>query len=423
MNTQVVTKQIDDKSKYLELKIIFKKIYSDEKPKNKKEIWLNLIENKKLWIDSIEKVIRLNTNLCYLLQNDQDIRKINLPLYKLHYIFDQDFYYPNNNAEKGINKLFDLINITYGDLEKLLQELKYVCNIILFYDNNKDKIIINEYNYLKKISLPLKGYEELRINLITILKKFKQIDIIIANPQIYKDFLKEINSFKNRYIKRYIIEHKKFQDDIDYFNNKLHNLAEYRALKNLSNITNIRVAYNLKTIKKYLDSFFPKKCYNCHLYNYLKEHPRCNCGFNCGETFVIPPFKKIKPMLIKGIHEYIKELQNSFQYNRLINKHIENHPESPLKKLLNLDIKELNNNLEIFNKELINEINSSLIYTYTINISIKNVLSEMKGTYNLREKNIIANKIKNIINKKINNKLEDIKKLNEENKIIINIIK
>ena len=128
-------------------------------------------------------------------------------------------------------------------------------------------------------------------------------------------------------------------------------------------------------------------------------------------------------MLIKGIHEYIKELQNSFQYNRLINKHIENHPESPLKKLLNLDIKELNNNLEIFNKELINEINSSLIYTYTINISIKNVLSEMKGTYNLREKNIIANKIKNIINKKINNKLENIKKLNEENKIIINIIK
>jgi hypothetical protein len=387
------------------------------------QIWKNIIGIQKIWKEDIEQTIRINSQLAYLIEEEKQLRDINNNLFKLHFVFDQEFYQYDNNSIPGLKRLLNIIISTYGDTNIFLLEINNIKSNLSFIEKKFDQNLIKEYKYLKNISLPLRGYENLRIALITLLKKFSHLKLIITNPELYNELMDDINNFKKKYINVYQTEHQKFQNKVNSFNKKLHNMQEYRVLEYLSMIQVIRVAYNMKPIKKYIDTFFPEKCELEDIENILMEQPKCRCGYILGENLATPSLNKIKPMLKKGIIEYIEQLQNTKYFKELLIAYINENPYSNIKKILDINTNmNIDNLIEIIDLNLINEINKALCTSYSINISLSELCKKIIGIYSGDQIDLLINKIHKELLNIIKIKLNEIGKTEADN-LLINIIK
>ncbi|MFW6287159.1 MAG: hypothetical protein ACOC2J_00200 [bacterium] len=387
---------------------------------NQRYVWEIIINIKENMKEEIEQAIRMNLNLCYILEEERQIKKINSELFKLNSLLDHNIYRLDNEAYKGISSFHKLVLSTYGNIEKFICELRLVKENISFIRKRKDQNLISRYNYLNKITLPLRGYEELRIGLLTILKKFAELKIIITNPVVFNDFTNDIDVFIKRYKKIYMIEHNNFHQRLNDFYNNLYNLPEYKALKCLSNIEVINVAYNLKPIKKYIDTFFPEQCTNNRLDDFLENHVKCHCGYNIGEPLAIPSLTKIKPMLRKGIVEYIEKIQNE-RFRPLFDNYLNYNQKSSIINLLEFKTDKINGNIKYINSKLIEEINEALSNTYPLKISIDELAPHLSGTYPIHQLHLLTKDIEKNIIQLIHDKTKGMEKIKQEN-IIINLV-
>lgn len=390
-------------------------------PENQKFLWESIINIRNNYQEDIKQAIRINLQICYVLEINEQIKNINNPLFKINHLFDQDFYRFDNNSYLGLKKYYKLMKSTYGSLDNFLSELKLVKENLYFIRKRFDEVLISDYLYLKKISLPLRGYEDLRIALFTILKKITHIRSLLTNPKIFSDLKEEISDFKKRYKRRYIKEHQNYQEKLINFNQRLRALPEYKALNILSDIKVINVAYNLKPIKKYIDEFFPKQCQNKSLNDILDKKSKCYCGFNLGEVLAIPSINKIKPMLKKGIYEYLEQLQNK-KFVELINNYLKFKPESPLRIIFNINEMSYEEILKILDKNLINDVNEALNHTYPIKISLEEIWAGIVGTYHVDNIKELGEKFEHILVENIKEKAKKHPEVSKED-LIINIIK
>lgn len=382
------------------------------------ELIVNIKENMK---SNIEQDIRVNMELCYLLEEEEQIKGINSPLFKINHLFEQNIYRFDYEPSKGLSDFYKLIITTYGNIENFLEELKQVKENLSFVRKRYDQELIKKYNYLKKISLPLKSYEELRMALLTILKKFTELRHIISNPQDFKVLIGEIDNFINRYRIQYNKEHLKFHQELNNFYQELYLLPEYHALDCLSNIKVINVAYNMRPIKKYINTFFPEKCRIKNLDEVLEKKTKCNCGFNLGETLSIPSLDKIKPMLRKGISEYMEQLQNK-RFRSLFDNYLSYHNDSKIGQLLAISPDRLNGNLKILDKNIIKEINKALNNTYPLKITLDEIGDYIIGTYPFHNLQILGKDLEKALENIIKTKLAGLDEVNFD-QIVINLIK
>src|SRR5690554_6522279 len=278
--------------------------------KNNKIVWEIIVNIRNNMMDEIGNAIRINLQLCYLLEVEEQIKEINSPLFKLNYIFEQNFYCLDNDTAKALSIFYKLLNNTYASMSYFIDEIRDIKENLYFIRKNHDRVLFERYNYLRKISLPLRGYEELRFSLLTLIKKFDNIATLIKNPEAYNSLMKEYNIFLTKYKELYIAEHEKYHNKLKEFYRKLSSLPEYKVLYYLSCISIIKVAYNLKPIRKYIETFFPDPCKVNNLDELLEKQTRCKCGFYPGQNLSIPSLNKIKPMLKKGIIEYMEKLHN-----------------------------------------------------------------------------------------------------------------
>ncbi|MFW6015559.1 MAG: hypothetical protein ACOCRK_03915 [bacterium] len=389
--------------------------------KNQNFIWEIIINIKEHLKEDIVQAIRINLKLCYLLEiNDENkIKKVNSDLFKINYIFDQDIYRFDNPADKGLKIFYKTLNSTYGNVKAFISSFKLVKENLSFIRKRHDFILINSYNYLKKISLPLRGYEELRIALLTLLEKYKEIKPLLYNPNTFNSFSKEIDEFIEEYHSVYLQEHNHFHESLKDFYQNLYALQEYKALECLSKIQVINVAYNLKPIQKYIITFFPEECQNYNIKETLEKNTKCNCGFTLGDSITIPSLNKIKPMLRKGIMEYIKKIQNE-RFQSLFENYLFYNKNSIIRNFLEFKADKINGNLRYINNQLIEEINKALSNTYPLKISIDEIAANLSGTYPANHLELLTEELKESLKLIIKNKTKGIDKNNFDD-IIINI--
>ncbi len=393
----------------------------EESMENKKFLWEIIINIRKNMKEETEQAIRVNLELCYLLEEEEQIRDINPPLFKLNHIFEQDFYRFDNNSIKGLCNFHKLIISTYGNIDEFLKELQEIKENLYFIRKRYDQELLEKYNYLRKISLPLRGYDKLRFALLTILKKFSQIKVIIRNPRAYIDLIDEVDTFINQYKEQYIKEHREFHQKLQEFYSQLYSLPEYKVLDYLSHITVINVAYNLRPIKKYIDTFFPDQCKIKNLEEILVKEAKCSCGFNPGQNITIPSLSKIKPMLKKGITEYLEQLHNK-RFKGLFKNYLSYNPDSNLTKLLEISPNQLNGNLKLIDQGLIREINEALSNTLPLKISFDEIATKLAGTYPVSQLELLSRDIEELLKKMIRDKMEGLAEINYD-EIVINLIK
>jgi hypothetical protein len=393
----------------------------EESLENKKFLWEIIINIRKNMKEELEEAIRVNLQLCYLLEEEEQTRAINSPLFKLNYIFEQDFYRLDNDSIKGLCDFHKLLISTYGKINIFLNELKEIKENLYFIRKRYDQVLVEKYNYLRKISLPLRGYEELRFALLTLLKKFAELSIIIRNPKAYQELLDEVDTFIEHYREQYLKEHNNFHQKLKEFYSELYSLPEYRVLDDLSHINVIKVAYNLRPIKKYIETFFPEECKIENVDEVLEKQVKCSCGFNMGQNLTIPSLNKIKPMLRKGISEYLEQLHNK-RFRALFENYLSYKPDSCLKKLMEIPPGQINGNLKFINQELINEINEALSNTFPLKISFDEIATQLAGTYSVSQLDLLGKGLESVLRKIIRNKMVGMAEINYD-EIVINLIK
>ncbi|MFW5979877.1 MAG: hypothetical protein ACOCQ2_00775 [Halanaerobiales bacterium] len=386
-------------------------------------LWQIIIDIKEKWLEDIEQAIRYSTRLCYELEKDTKIKNINKSLYKFHNLFDRSFYRKNNDPHPGLEKFLKLVNVIFTDLKEFKKELRISKKMINFIKKRKDQQLINNFNYLKNISLPLNGYDNLRIALLTILKKLDHLKTLITIPAAYAEFIKEIKHFKKKYIATYLNKHQKFQQKLNYFKKRLNNLPEYRTLELLSKIDILEVTYNLKPVKNYLDNFFPKKCNltKAEVAKELKYRPGCTCGFNFNESIIIPSLNKITPILKRGIIEHINQLINKEHFKEKLTYYVQKNPDSKIKDLLKINKDNLKTIINLVDNNLILDINKALNDTYNIKISLDKVMDNLQGSYSYSEIEKCGEILINSIKEELSQSKNKIGKI-ESKQIIINLI-
>ena len=392
----------------------------ENKEENLKFVWDIIINIKKNMKEELEQAIRMNLNLCYALEEEGQVKILNTGILKLNYLLDQNIYRLDNDPQKGLMDFHKILISTYGNIDNFIKNIKTVKENISFIRKRRDQELIDKYNYLRKITLPLRGYENLRISLITLLEKFKEIKVIVTDPEIYINFNTELDYFIREYQKIYRQEHDAFHQSLKDFYQKLYNLPEYKALENLSRIELINVAYNLKPIKKYIDTFFPEECTVSDLDDMLNNNVKCHCGFTIGESFTVPSLNKIKPMLRKGIAEYIEKIQNK-RFRPLFDNYLSYNKDSILKYILDYKIDKVNGSIKYINEDLVREINNALSNTYPLKISLEEIIPNITGIYSINQLNLLAEDLERNIKKAVRKKIKGIEDIKYEN-IVINLV-
>jgi len=314
------------------------------------EIIINIRENM---YNEINKGIRSNLQLCFFLEKQKQIRDINRPFFHLNHIFEQDFYRIDLDSYLGLRNFHKLIYYTYGNLERFILELQAAKENLFFIRKGYHKILVEYYNYLRSILLPPKDYDELRSALQLLLNKYCFLPDIIREDGLFDSLIKDINSFMKSYCSIYRKEHDHFQNQLTEFYQQLHFLPEYRALINLSCIEAINFD---QPIKRYIDNFFPVRCRINNLDEILKKEAKCRCDFTLGDLLRIPSLQKIKPLLRKGVKEYVKELQSE-RYRPVFRSYLSYNRDSRIKKLLETAPENIDGLFNIIDEGIIKEMN------------------------------------------------------------------
>ncbi|MCK4260023.1 MAG: hypothetical protein KAX49_13670, partial [Halanaerobiales bacterium] len=333
---------------YVEMmQVLFPEINPQRSIVNQDKMWNQNRNLQGELIDEIEQGIKVMTYFCHAIDQGEKVREIVKPLLKLRHLLDGEYYHRDYQSHQGLIRMRRAIKETYSSIEHFRMEYKLVKQMLYFINRRKDQELIQYYHYLKEINLPLRGYENIKIAVLTIRNKFNHLNRLIVENEAYNNIIADLQNLQRRYISTYMEEHFRFHEEVSNFNAQLKGLPEYQSLTLLDSIRAIKVAYNLKPIKRYIDNFFPAKCTTKNLTEILEKKPICSCEFRLGDPFNSPPFDKIAPMLRKGIREYVDQFQNTRRFRDYLENYLEKHPKSQIRELLTVNLNDLTRSIEL----------------------------------------------------------------------------
>ncbi len=382
--------QFDDfEKKYL---AIFKKFARDfldyENDPDSNLLWPLLVNIQPTLIRQVNYLMRKLGWFYYKLDKLELLSEINNTFLKMNHIFARPVYQQEVDAKEGIKIFQRLIQSSFSG-EELQVYLANLIKINNFFTNEDYYFLIQIKEEISKIKLPERDYELLKARYNEILNLLANPDKIIFS-EISADLLKEkYLIFIFYYRKIYRVEHENYQKNIKFFLQQLKNLPEYKLFERLKHINSPVKIEDIIPFNHYLNSFFPHKCEKLEPELDPIDGDRCECGFKLGEKCVNPELEKIKPMLVKGISEYISYLQNDHFINQRLKPYLVGREQSVLN---NIDeIKSFADIDDIFSDEIINELNQVIEHTDNeiITIYLKEIVDSISGKYTFAEKNVI----------------------------------
>ena len=129
---------------------------------------------------------------------------------------------------------------------------------------------------------------------------------------------------------------------------------------------------------------------------------------------------KIKPMLRKGIAEYIEKIQNK-RFRPIFDNYLSYNKDSVLKNVLDFRIDKVNSTIKYINEDLVREINNALSNTYPLKISLAEIIPNITGIYSINQLNLLAQDLEKYIKILVRKKLQGVEKVKYEN-IVINLV-
>lgn len=369
-------------SEYVDLlQVMIPEINPQRSIVNQDRMWVQVLSLRSELIDEVEQGIKVLTQFCHQIEQEEMVREVVRPLLKIRHLLDEEFYHRDYQSHQGLIRFRRSVNNGFGSPEDFRQEYRKVKQVLQFVNRRKDQEMVHYYQYVKAINIPLRGYENLKLGVLTIRSKFAHVNRLIEDKEAYQSLVSELQNLQRKYISTYLEEHFRFHEEVSNFDAQLKGLPEYRALSLLDSVKAIKVAYNLKPIKRYIDNFFPSKCKTTSLAEILEKKPNCDCGFRLGDPFTIPPLDKIAPMLRKGVLEYIQQFQNTRRFRDYLENYMRKHPHSRIAELLTVNLNELGRVMELLNADVIEEINEALNSAYPITISANEIASALVGSY------------------------------------------
>lgn len=363
------------------LQVLIPELNSQRSIVNQDRMWNQVIHLRSELVDEVEQGIKILTQFCHCIEQEDLLREVVRPLFKIRHLMDGEFYHRDYQSHQGLINFRRAVIEIFGCSDSFRKEFYQIKQILLFVNRRKDQELINYYQYIRGINLPLRGYENLKIGVLTVRSKFAYVNRLINDQDAYQSLINDLKNIQRRYISTYLEEHFRFHEEVSNFNAQLKGLSEYRALSLLDRIKTIKVAYNLKPIKRYIDNFFPIRCIATDLADLLEGNPICTCGFKLGEPFSTPPLDKILPMLKKGIIEYIRQFQNTRRFRDYLENYLKQNPTSPIRDLLDINLKNFDGIIHLIDQILVDEINMALNSAYPITISTQEIASALVGSY------------------------------------------
>lgn len=348
---------------------------------NQDKMWNQVLHLHDELLDEIEQGIKILTQFCHLIDQEDQVREIVRPLLKIRHLLDAEFYHQDYQSHQGLIRFRRSAIEIFASKEQIENEYLRVKQMLYFINRRWDQELLYYHQYVQEINLPLRGYENLKIGILTVKNKFTYLDRLLTNKEVYFNLITDLQNIQRRYITIYLEEHYRFHEEVANFTAQLKGLPEYRTLSLLDSIKAIKVAYNLKPIKRYIDNFFPVKCTIVNLADQLEKKPICKCGFRLGTPFVTPPLDKITPMLRTGIKEYVDQFQNTRRFRDYLDNYLEKNSQSQISQLLKVDLGDLETIIKLINHQVIQEINQALDSTYPITISSNEIAAALVGTY------------------------------------------
>lgn len=367
---------------YIEmLQVLLPELNSQRSIVNQDRMWNQVIHLRNELVDEVEQGIKVLTQFCHFIEQEDLLREVVRPLFKIRHLLDGEFYHRDYQSHQGLINFRRTVIDIFGCSESFREEFYQIKQILLFINRRKDQELISYYQYVKGINLPLRGYENLKIGVLTVRSKFAYVSRLIYDKDAYQSLINDLKNIQRRYISTYLEEHFRFHEEVSNFNAQLRGLAEYRTLSLLDCVKTIKVAYNLKPIKRYIDNFFPVRCVATDLADLLEGNPFCTCGFKLGEPFSTPPLDKILPMLKKGVREYFNQFQNTRRFRDYLENYLKHNATSKIVDLLRIDLNDLDGIIQLIDQTLVDEINEALDSAYPITISSQEIASALVGSY------------------------------------------
>ncbi|MEC9488460.1 MAG: DUF6079 family protein [Halanaerobium sp.] len=386
---------------------------------NQNLLWKKLLERQEEMKSDLEQAARVLTQLCKAFTRLDLIKEINTPLLQAHSLFDHDYYHAAIDAKEGLTYFMQEIEKIYQDNKGFADGIKQVKRALEFVKRRLDQRLTDAGNYLADCVVPSRGYQQLKLLKTALERKLENICSCIYSPRALEGFLFDYERFRRIYTEGYQTAHNQFHHRVSEFVNELLQMPEYRTLSLLEKIKPIRVAYNLKPIKKYVDNFFPHNCQEVKLEEHLLQQPLCSCGFTLGEQFMAPELDKIKPMLRKGINEYLEQLNNTRRFRKFLERYAEEHPDSKLAPLLAVKPGEVEKMLEMISPELIDEINAALQTTIPIRISYQEIIDQIAGSYPASRVDELVRKFRKALDSKVEQATQEYQEINLERVVLL----
>src|SRR5690554_873170 len=92
--------------------------------KNQAFVWEIIINIKENMKEEVEQAIRVNLNLCYALEEEEQVKEVNCQLFKINHVLDQNIYRFDNQPEKGLTDFHKIIISTYGNKDSFIENIK-----------------------------------------------------------------------------------------------------------------------------------------------------------------------------------------------------------------------------------------------------------------------------------------------------------
>ncbi|MDY6968541.1 MAG: DUF6079 family protein [Spirochaetota bacterium] len=340
-----------------------------------RSIWEKLIEYKRLEEDGLRRTWEsLNQLKSYPLFKENPLDTIGESYERLIGFISNIRI--SKQSKEGLDRLLEAMGVE----SFLLEDLEIDKRFRLFLANDIDRVIFI-YGYLTYPDIYISESDQLKSELFSILKLFKDIESLIIDSRV-GNLTDRFAEFKEKYKNHYLKAHREIHsteiiDELD----RLKLTPAYRILSNLADIDTISVEDDLIRIDTIIMSAQSSLCRRS-VSNELDMKPYCECKLRRDEMHI--DVDEIFRLMKRGIKQYLMSINNPLNKEKILNfmgallATGENDDRNILKEIVEINPERISDNdlLRIANPETVNLINRAL------SGNVKIIKREIQKLYN-----------------------------------------
>ncbi|MFW5961391.1 MAG: DUF6079 family protein [bacterium] len=320
----------------------------------------------------------------------------------------------DRESDYGLQQFREILLTKYTELQFFKEKYYQIEKMISMNDQRLDAELLDYYTYFNSIKTDDYRLEEVE----KIKERYNKLGEIILKVDKIKELLKSSQKVKENYQKQYLKAHNRYHSRYQEFLDEIKNLPEYKTLLELEKIKKIDIATTIDQKMKNIKANYHAECVEIEKEN-IEQKSVHSCGFVLGSRFNEISIDKIRNQLMNGIKDYLKKLKGD-RFIEQINIYLNDHPESKLKKLNNLEVYQQDKILSTIDQDFVLAVNEALDSAYPVEVSIKEIADLYRGTIASDQISEVTAEVEELLEAKIKAELERNEELDYE-RIVLSI--